>query len=294
MAHFQSVFCIPLCFLLLSCPAGADVCRGRVVEVIDGDTLRVEDNGKTETVRLLGVDSPELAQSYGPQAKKFTSDLALDNEVTLDARAAEEDGRYPAMVTLADGRVVNREVLAAGFGWFCETDAPSDPELIRLSAKAIVAKVGLWSEPTPLAPWDFRRDAKKALPEPLAEQPPIKLPEVKKEAPELRLKGDHNVAPEQFLSDYKDDPLYKQFQPQWQTDAGGNIIGITAQNLSSNPMAAVLGFQDGDIVQSVNGERIDSEAKILSLVNKLKGARSVQVTILRNGQPQTITIPLPG
>lgn len=278
----------------MSSVANAETYSAKVIEVVDGDTLRVQREGEVVTVRLVGVDSPELAQSYGPHAKKFTSDLALEKEAAIDARAAENDGRCPATVTLTDGKVVNREVLAAGFGWFCETDAPSDPELIRLSAKAIVAKVGLWSEPTPLAPWDFRRDAKKALPEPLPEQPPIKLPEIKKEAPELKLKGEHDVAPKQFLSQYKDDPLYQQFQPQWKTDANGKIVGITAQNISSNPMAAVLGLRDGDVVQSVNGERIDSEAAIMGLVNKLKGARSVQVTILRNGQPQTITIPLPG
>jgi len=50
---------------------------GQVVGIVDGDTIDVLHNGKTERVRLYGIDCPEKKQPYGKKAKWFTSDLAF-------------------------------------------------------------------------------------------------------------------------------------------------------------------------------------------------------------------------
>ena len=50
---------------------------GKVVGVIDGDSIRVMHEGKAEQIRLLGIDCPEKRQFFGTRAKEYTSELHL-------------------------------------------------------------------------------------------------------------------------------------------------------------------------------------------------------------------------
>jgi type II secretory pathway component PulC len=87
--------------------------------------------------------------------------------------------------------------------------------------------------------------------------------------------------------------LVAKHQPRVTSDANGNPLGFTADNISQIPMASQLGFQDGDIISSVNGTAIRSEADVWGLVNSLKGAKQVNVNVIRNGQPVDMNIPIP-
>jgi hypothetical protein len=95
-----------------------------------------------------------------------------------------------------------------------------------------------------------------------------------------------------MLDQYKDNPIMKQLGVSVQKDANGNIRGISADNFSSLPLAGMLGFQNGDMIQSINGETIDSEAKMMDLYNRYKDAPSIDVGIVRNGQPQNMPVNL--
>jgi endonuclease YncB( thermonuclease family) len=53
---------------------------GKVVGVIDGDSIRVMHEGKSEQVRLLGIDCPEKRQPFGTWVKEYTSRLAFGEE----------------------------------------------------------------------------------------------------------------------------------------------------------------------------------------------------------------------
>jgi general secretion pathway protein C len=72
----------------------------------------------------------------------------------------------------------------------------------------------------------------------------------------------------------------------------GNITGLTANNLESIPIAKKLGVQNGDVLQTVNNEVIDSEQKILELVQKYRNTNTFRIGILRNGKPMVITYKL--
>jgi micrococcal nuclease len=86
---------------------------GKVVRVIDGETLVVRLDGADEKIRLLGVDS-------GEPGSRFTWYLANGKKVTLQDEAAAEDrdekGRLPKYVYLQDGTLVNAEILKRGYG----------------------------------------------------------------------------------------------------------------------------------------------------------------------------------
>jgi len=133
-----------------------------VLEVIDGDTLDVDiPDGKfpDTRVRLLGVDTPETKHPkvglmyYGPEASEFTKRMALGKTVTLrldtvgDIR--DRYGRLLAYVVLPDGKVLNAELIAEGYGYAYLSFPHSESVLYEaLMEQAMAEKKGLWQKAT--------------------------------------------------------------------------------------------------------------------------------------------------
>ncbi len=65
-------------------------------------------------------------------------------------------GRTIGEVMLPDGRVLNHELVKAGFAWWYRKYAPDDDALEQLEQEARDAKLGLWVDPHPVPPWEWR------------------------------------------------------------------------------------------------------------------------------------------
>src|SRR6476646_9752576 len=98
--------------------------RARVVRVVDGDTLVVAfADGHTDTVRVLGVDTPEThdprkpVQCFGPEAAAYTARRLTGKVVRLESDVETHDkyGRRLAYVYV-DGHRFDDELLRLGFG----------------------------------------------------------------------------------------------------------------------------------------------------------------------------------
>jgi len=139
-------------------PAGKRF-EGKVVAVLDGDTLDVLEGGRAVRVRLYGVDCPEKSQAFGQKAKQFTSGLAFGKTVKVEVHDTDRYGRAVGEVFLGE-RSLNRELVFAGLAWWYQRYAADDAELERLEAEARAAKRGLWADKAPTAPWFFRAKSK--------------------------------------------------------------------------------------------------------------------------------------
>ncbi|HWI41167.1 MAG TPA: thermonuclease family protein [Verrucomicrobiae bacterium] len=126
----------------------------KVVEVIDGDTIRVVHQKKPLVIRLQGVDAPELKQPYGQKAKEFAEELATGQGVMVVVVAQEKE-EIIGDVIFKDGRSLSREIIRAGYGWW-DRKYVDDPGLAVLMSDARRSKRGLWADPTPVAPCVFR------------------------------------------------------------------------------------------------------------------------------------------
>jgi micrococcal nuclease len=135
--------------------------EGRVVRVLDGDTvevLRVEGERRVPIkVRLHGVDCPEKRQPFGQKAKEATLRLAGGQQVRVEPRDRDRYGRTVGVVLLPDGSSLNAELVRQGLAWWYQRYAPRAKELGELEARARAGRLGLWGEPNPQAPWDYRR-----------------------------------------------------------------------------------------------------------------------------------------
>jgi micrococcal nuclease len=127
-----------------------------VVGISDGDTIKVMHNGKAEKIRLHGIDCPEKAQPFGTKAKQFTSEMVFGKTVTVHVTDTDRYGRTVADVIVPDGRVLNRELVAAGLAWWY-WQYSKDASLGKLETEARAARRGLWADPNPVPPWCYRK-----------------------------------------------------------------------------------------------------------------------------------------
>ena len=128
-----------------------------LVRVVDGDAVVVDIAGQRETVRLIGIDTPETVkpnspvECYGPEASAFTKHLlpaATPLRLVRDVEARDDYGRLLAYVyTSSDGSFVNLEIVRRGFATlltFPPNIAHVD-EFVDAARSAQQANLGLWA-----------------------------------------------------------------------------------------------------------------------------------------------------
>ena len=145
-------------FVLLGAfPTLASDFTGPVVSVLDGDTIEVLHNNRAERIRLSGIDCPEKGQAYGQKAKYAASGLVFGKEIILQTHGKDKYGRTLADVLLADGTNVNYELVKGGWCWWYRKYAPGDVKLEKLESEARESRMGLWADPHPVPPWEWRK-----------------------------------------------------------------------------------------------------------------------------------------
>ena len=150
-----------LLLALASFPASADF-TGRVVGVLDGDTIDVLDSARaTHRVRLAGIDAPEKNQPYGQVAKKALSALVFKQQVLVETEKTDRYGRVLGKVSV-NGIDANLVLVSQGLAWHFKRYQNEQPladrlEYSRAETAAKEAKLGLWAGNDPVAPWDWRK-----------------------------------------------------------------------------------------------------------------------------------------
>jgi endonuclease YncB( thermonuclease family) len=140
------------------------VLPGRVQRVVDGDGVRVMLDSGPVTVRLYGIDAPELHAPRGREARKALQALVERREVELLPVSQDRYDRIVA-VLLERGRSVNEALLQQGHAWAYRAhlgQLEGDDRYCRLEAEARAAGRGLWSQPPAqwLPPWIYRARAR--------------------------------------------------------------------------------------------------------------------------------------
>ena len=140
-------------------PPGARVFEGKVVAVADGDTFTVLDGATQVRIRLEGIDAPEKGQPFSAKSKQAVSDLVFGQVVRVVQSSKDRYKRSIAKVYLQDGRCVNEEMLRLGMAWHFKRYS-DDAQWAKLEQQARRSKTGLWADPKPIAPWEWRSGAR--------------------------------------------------------------------------------------------------------------------------------------
>jgi len=133
-----------------------DSFEGRCVKVYDGDTIEVMAGGPTSLrVRLHAIDSPEKGQPFSNAARKRTRELVQGKGVRVEVRDRDQYDRLVARVYV-EGSDVSEQLISEGLAWHY-TRYSSELALGRAQREARKARRGLWQDPDPVPPWEFRR-----------------------------------------------------------------------------------------------------------------------------------------
>lgn len=150
-------FVVLLTFLTPSLAATVSEYQGEVVRVLDGDTIEVLHDHLPTRIRLNGIDCPENGQAYGTRAKQAASELVYGKQVTIQAYGKDKYGRTIADVLLANGTNVNYLLVKDGWCWWYRKYVPGNTGLEGLEHEARKARKGVWTDPKPVPPWEWRK-----------------------------------------------------------------------------------------------------------------------------------------
>ncbi|HWO98229.1 MAG TPA: thermonuclease family protein [Bacillus sp. (in: firmicutes)] len=142
--------------MLSACQQESNRIPAVVERVVDGDTLKVNVNGKSETVRLLLVDTPESVhpskpvQPYALEASNFLKEqLPPGKEVELELDVGERD-KYRRLLAYVwiDGTMLNEQLLEKGYARVAYVFEPNTKYVDRfkeVQEKAQEQEVNIWS-----------------------------------------------------------------------------------------------------------------------------------------------------
>lgn len=128
------------------------------VGVIDGDTIRIVRGGRTQLVRLAGIDAPEKEgpythrEAFSGDAARYLEKLVYRKTIYLEAAkpALDRFGRFLAFVFLEEGTFVNGELIRAGYAQvFWKAESPYKKTFVQLEQEAKRRCLGIWSAACP-------------------------------------------------------------------------------------------------------------------------------------------------
>ncbi|AHG62876.1 thermonuclease family protein [Advenella mimigardefordensis] len=173
--HFQSMCLIQYAYrsiiavvLLLCTPAYADF-QGKVINVIDGDTIDVLVNLQAIRVRLADIDAPELGQPFSQRARRRLSGMILHQKVEIIETGTDRYGRTLGTVyaksndpgQIAQLTNINAVMVKGGTAWANRYKGElANPQMYVLENEARRQRRGLWSDPNAQEPWEWRRKSK--------------------------------------------------------------------------------------------------------------------------------------
>ena len=154
-----------LLVLLLAFSSPSFAWTGKVTGVADGDTITVLHDGRSEKIRLHGIDTPERKQAYGNRAEALTNSLVRGRTIEVKPQTVDRYGRTVALVYV-DGQSLNELLIRNGYAWvyqkYCKDSFCSDWS--RLEEQARNQRKGMWQDPHIVPPWEWRHSGQTAAP----------------------------------------------------------------------------------------------------------------------------------
>lgn len=131
-----------------------------MVGIQDGDTLTLLVDGGQIRVRLADIDAPETKQPWGSRSRQSLAQLCQGKAAAALPLSRDRYGRTVARVACA-GHDAGAHQVRVGMAWVFPRYAPADSPLYALEAAARASRTGLWSDPSPIPPWDWRSKTTK-------------------------------------------------------------------------------------------------------------------------------------
>ena len=129
--------------------------HSKAIRILDGDTFEILLNQKTSyKVRLTDIDAPEKKQDFGYVAKQKLASYIMGKEVKVIYDKLDRNKRILGHVYYQH-QSINLRMVSEGFAWHFKKYSTA-PRFAQAEQRVRQLKKGLWVQPHPIAPWDFR------------------------------------------------------------------------------------------------------------------------------------------
>ncbi|MDL1703512.1 thermonuclease family protein [Yersinia pestis] len=149
--------CISFFVFLFSGSLCAAEIQGKVIRVLDGDTIEVLQSKKPVRIRLANIDAPEKKQAFGRWSMNQLKGLVAAQSVTVTYTQTDRYGRIIGRVFTMNGTEASRFMVQSGAAWMYER-YNADKALLALQREAQTQKRGLWIDSQPVPPWEWRHN----------------------------------------------------------------------------------------------------------------------------------------
>ena len=170
--RLRALLCCALLLSSLAARAEIQSFDARVVGVMDGDTITVLDaNNAQHRIRLAGIDAPEMGQPFNGRSKQSLRRMVMGKQVRIEWDEQDRYGRLVGKVWVTPAGInctqepcpktldVGRAQLTVGLAWHYLGKHQGEEDSLAYEfdeTEARARRAGLWSEPDPVAPWDWR------------------------------------------------------------------------------------------------------------------------------------------
>ena len=168
-----------LFYSTIALSSSAKTLQGKVVKVVDGDTITiVDDRSFRYRIRLAGIDTPEKDQPYGKESTKSLRWLVYDKGITVEYSKFDRYGRIIGKVLIdPQGDMfcfavdctrkvdVGLKQISTGMAWhykrYQNEQSKEDRKLYSSAEReARKGQLGLWNDKKPISPWKWRKNNK--------------------------------------------------------------------------------------------------------------------------------------
>lgn len=152
----KAIVCLILGLTLRVAIAGPTELAGKVLSVIDGNTVEFQ-TAENEIFKfvLSGIDAPELSQEFGEEAKEFLEKLVAGEDAVITIEGKDRLGNRVGTLKYGKDKDPRLILLEKGLVWTAEKNPKPEFEILKEAAKS--HEKGLWEQPNPTPPWTYRR-----------------------------------------------------------------------------------------------------------------------------------------
>ena len=135
--------------------------QGKVATVLDGERITVTSLNQSLKIKLLGVAAPAKNQPYAELAAQHLSQLVSDKYVVVRYTGLGQDGYVMGRVTL-NNVDIGAQMIRDGVAWYNKSEgtdlSEQDRQQYATCEQAARSEArGLWQDPAPIAPWEYRK-----------------------------------------------------------------------------------------------------------------------------------------
>ena len=127
----------------------------KIIKVIDGDTVVIQDEHQSYSGRIINIDAPEKNQYYWKECKEWLQEVCLGKTVLATFHGKDKYGRN--LIHWNEGEVgIDELLISIGHAWeytkYCKNKS-----LPILQNEAISINIGIWNDSSPVPPWIWRK-----------------------------------------------------------------------------------------------------------------------------------------